>query len=273
MPKYCLIILAILLLFPFISPTSAFAQIPNFGIATTYQITDKDLVDGDILSISTGKNLIERTTKEYDSKMYGVYLASPKAVYRIPEANFPVLRNGEALVNVSNIAGPIKKGDYITSSPIIGKGQKATEVTGYILGIALSDFDGKNGSDVNFSGKNYKMGKVNVAIGIGPASPIQIKGNGGLLGAIETVVYGFLLNLQTSRDTRWIRYLLAAIVTIFTIYINFRTFGRNITHGIEAIGRNPLAKVSIQSMIILNIGLIAFVTLAGIGLALVIISF
>lgn len=279
MPKSCLhtrrfifLLVTIFVFLEFTKIASVFAQAPNFGIATSYQLNDKNIVDGDIVSVSTGNNIIERTTRAYDPRMYGIYVASPKAVYKTPAGGLPIVRNGEVIVNVTNLGGPIKKGDYITSSPIAGKGQKATRVTGYILGIALSDFNGKTDKDITYLKKSYKVGQVNSSVGIGPASPVQLRSQEGLLGGLEGILTAVALNLQSSQDTRWIRYLIAAIVAITTIYINFRTFGRNITQGIEAIGRNPLAKVPIQTMIILNVVLIGIVTLAGIALALVIIS-
>jgi F0F1-type ATP synthase membrane subunit c/vacuolar-type H+-ATPase subunit K len=76
---------------------------------------------------------------------------------------------------------------------------------------------------------------------------------------------------QRSRD-RYFRYFIALLIVIFTIYFSYRTFGKNVTKGIEGIGRNPLAKVSIQTMIVLNMILIGGVCIGGMILALLVIS-
>src|SRR3989344_2592939 len=48
------------------SPVSA--QGLDFGVATTYKLDDKNLESGDILSISPGKNILERSSTNYDQK-------------------------------------------------------------------------------------------------------------------------------------------------------------------------------------------------------------
>jgi len=45
-----------------------------------------------------------------------------------------------------------------------------------------------------------------------------------------------------------------------------------VTKGIESIGRNPLAKTTIQTMIIINVVLIGLVSLGGIILSLTILA-
>ena len=100
-----------------------------------------------------------------------------------------------------------------------------------------------------------------------------MKTAGGLLGSLQIAAFSVVGTIQQSKQAeKVIRYVLAALVAIITITINFRTFGRNITKGIESIGRNPLAKGAIQSMIILNIIMITIVSVSGILLSLVIIS-
>jgi hypothetical protein len=177
-------------------------------------------------------------------------------------------------VNVTTAGGPIAIGDYITSSTLPGKGEKAPEASGYMLGAALATFDGKEGgTPVTVDGKPYQQGKVLVAIGIGPASPILFKAGGGIMGTIKQITNAIMYNIKSSKSfERITRIILAALVALLVIYVSFRTFGKNVTKGIEAIGRNPLAKNSIQAMIIMNVILILVVSIGGIILALVIVS-
>jgi hypothetical protein len=266
-----LAVLILLHIAPIIRPVNA--QIWQFNIARTVTIDDPDAVDGDIMSLSTKNETLVRASKAFDERMYGALVADPVMVYRtLP--TMPVSRNGDVYVNVTLLGGTIIVGDYITSSPIAGKGQKAEGIAGYMLGVALTSFDGQGATaSAEFDGKSYPMGKVKVSIGIGPASPVMTKAAGGIMGTLKQIATAIMFNISTSKQAeRIIRYILAILIAVIIIYVSYRTFGRNITKGIEAIGRNPLAKNSIQLMITLNIVLLAISCIAGVLLALVIIS-
>ena len=265
-----------LLLQGFVRSAPVFAQnLPNlqFNIARTLVIDDKSAVDGDIMSLSIGKESLVRSAKDSDERMFGVLVADPVMVYRtLP--TLPVARDGEAMVNVTTLGGAIEVGDYVTSSPIAGKGQKGQGVAGYMVGVALGNFDGKNvTTSLTYQGKKYPFGQVQINVGIGPASPVLTKAAGGLLGTLKQLSTAIIYNISTSQQAeRVIRYILAVLIAIVIFYISYRTFGTNVTKGIEAIGRNPLAKGTIQAMITLNIILLIISCLSGVALALVIIS-
>jgi len=264
-----------LLFFGFVFPMHVRAQsedIKTYNIAQTLIIDDADAVDGDIMTLTDKDETITRSTIAYDERMHGVLVATPVMVYRTSDA-IPVTRSGNVFVNVTTLNGPITPGDYITSSEIAGKGMKATELTGYMVGVALTSFDGTGGQNITHNSQQISQGRVKVAVGIGPASPAIIRATGGIMGTLRQIITAFIYNIRTSKQfERLIRYIIAALVAIATIYINFRSFGRNVTKGIEAIGRNPLAKVPIQSMIVVNVALIGLVSIGGIMLALAILS-
>lgn len=249
------------------------AQNLQFNIARTIYIEDKNAADGDIVSLSTKQESLLRSKKTSDERMYGVLEADPVMVYRTL-ATMPVARDGDAMINVSTFGGPILVGDYITSSPIAGKGAKAEGIAGYMIGVSLNNFDGKGATaSADFQGKKYPIGRIKVSIGIGPASPVVTKAAGGILGTLKQLATPILFNISESKSSQQIiRYILAALIAIVIFYISYRTFGANVTKGIEAIGRNPLAKASIQAMITLNIILLIVSCLAGVALSLVIIS-
>lgn len=245
---------------------------PTFNIAVTMSIVEPEAVSGDIVSLTDQNDTVTRSKKTSDERMHGVLIETPVVVYRTLDT-LPLARSGDAYVNVTTLGGPIKVGDYISSSEIPGKGQRAENVTGYMVGVSLQNFDGSTGTDVTYEGKTYKTGSVKAAIGIGPASPAQIKAAGGLFGTLRFIASSFLYNLGASKQfERLFRIILAALIALMVIYISFRTFGRNVTKGIEAIGRNPLARGTIQSMIIVNVVLIFVVSLGGVLLSLAIMS-
>ncbi len=268
---YCLLFTAFL--HPVFAQQSApLDKPPIFNVAATLRISDDKVVDGDILSLTKENESLERSKIPYDEKLYGVAVANPMMVFRTRDS-LPVVRSGEAEVNITTLSGTIAIGDFITSSPIEGKGQKATDMTGYVVGVALANFTEADGTPLDFDNKRIYQGKVRVSVGIGPASPVKVQAAGGIFGTFKFLVSSLLYNIQTSKEAaKIIRYILAALVAVVTIFVNLFTFGKNVTKGIESIGRNPLARVSIQSMIILNIVLIALVSIGGIALSLVIIS-
>lgn len=263
-----------LLLFFFVgSLHPVMAQDLHFNIARTIVIDDPAAVDGDVMSLSLKKETLVRASKTGDERTFGVLITNPVMVYRTL-STLPVTRDGEAVVNVTMMGGAIEVGDYITSSPIVGKGQKAEGLAGYMVGVALGNFDGTGASEsAEFSGKKYAVGRVKINVGIGPASPVITKAAGGILGTLRQFATAIIFNISTSKQAeRIIRYILAVLIAVIIIWVSYRTFGKNVTKGIEAIGRNPLAKGSIQTMITLNIILLALSCIAGIVLSLVIIS-
>ncbi|MCA9389954.1 hypothetical protein KC571_00970, partial [candidate division WWE3 bacterium] len=64
-----------------------------------------------------------------------------------------------------------------------------------------------------------------------------------------------------------LRYLLAVLIVLASFVIGFASFSRISGNGVEALGRNPLAKRSIQATIVFNFILTAFIMFIGLGLA------
>lgn len=241
---------------------------PSFAVAKI--IDDTEAKTGDIISFTAEGKFI-RTATSFDPYLYGVIGDTATVVYYPTEQGVPVIRNGEALVNVTTLTGDIKPGDYITSSSIPGKGQRTSIRDGSLLGVALSAFKEGEGTKTQYEEREISLGSVRVMLDIGPAA----EGSAGNVSKlVDQLALSLLKNVQTPTGTNsFFRFLLATLIAIAGIAIGFGSFGRNVTRGIEAIGRNPLAKRQIQAMIILNIGLIGFISIAGIILALAIIRY
>ena len=231
---------------------SVFAQTDGIvtGIALPVAVEDKNVKSGDIITAtSKGYRL---STYAYDPSLYGVVTASPAVSLREKNTSaVSVISFGKALVRISTINGAIKKNDFITSSKVLGVGQKA-DVNGFILGIALENYSNSNPNAV---------GKILVSIN--PhynATFIGVRAN--LLQNLKVVAAAPLLSPLTT-----FRYLLAAIVTIVSFVLGFIYFGRIVRTGVEALGRNPLAARTIQLGIVLNVVLTAGIILIGVGIA------
>ncbi len=244
------IITILLLLLTFNS--DVFAQTTSLDVASLYKVADPEAVDGDIL-IETDQGLIRANTA-YSSNIFGVVQEKPLLVYRsLDSGDTAVVRSGIATVNVTLAGGPIKSGDYITTSKNPGKGMKAKS-SGITLGIALEDM-------------SNEIGKIRVALKIGyadvpnPDANVVTKTLDNLnIPALQNIVGG-------QQGPSALKYLFSGLIVLGSLFFTFTTFARSIITSIEAIGRNPLAKNAIQVSILINAGLTIVVILMSLAAA------
>lgn len=263
-----LVALVSLIYFSFFAPSlPAFAADVMSGVASTYTVSDKESVSGDIICFTDpGTGALGRCQKEFDEKMFGVLITAPQLVLRNnPEAQ-PIVREGRVFVNVTTLSGEIKAGDFLTSSPLPGKAQRVGDYLGYIIGRALTDFTTKDGVSIDFGGKSYTSGMVEVGLSIGPLGALP-RGT-----VFDRLGFSLLKSTQSPAGAGlFLRYIVAGLMLIVVSILSFSIFGRNITKGIEAIGRNPLSQGPIQFVIVINTVLIAGVVLGSIVLGIIII--
>lgn len=274
---YCIVelmikVITIIIIITVILLTTAyipiFAQEPRgIEVTSTYQVADAEALEGDILS-ATEKGLV-RSSIGFDNKMFGIITSQPLLVYRTETPGQPVVRSGITEVNVTTLNGSIKFGDYITSSQIAGKGQKASE-SGYVVGIALSSFDGANATQIQGPRGTVASGKISVAIRIEYAELTNPRFAGRLFGFLGTTL---LENVSDPKQAGGaIRVIAAGLVLLLSSTFAFLVFARSIPKSIEAIGRNPLAKSTIQFSMIINIILLIVTGVIGIVASILIIK-
>lgn len=235
----------------------------------TYQIADNQAVSGDVITDAQSKGLV-RSNVTYDNRMFGILEDNPVAVYRDNSApnNRPIVRSGDTIVNVTDYNGAINPGDYLTSSPIDGKAMKANQ-SGEVLGIVTGKVT--TGNKINFQGRNLTTGQVEIAVNIEYADLTTARSTVQLFSAINNALFSNVQNPEQFQTV--VRYIIAGIIGIVAFALGFIAFTRSISKGIEAIGRNPLAKTAIQVSIGMEIGLTIITSLAGIALAFIIIRF
>lgn len=256
------------------------AQSNSVDWTYTYIVSDKESVDGDIISSSTDKGLT-RSSFPFDSRAFGVVQTNPLAVYRGQDnAGTPIARTGVATVNVTTINGPISPGDYITTSEIPGKGEKAT-VSGYVIGVAMTPLSATGGTEIDYQRKSttntpnptekLRSGQVTVALKLEYAEITTARTALRLLDQINAALF---TNIQNpDQFVKIFRYITAIIIVLISFAVGFYTFSRAIPKGIEAIGRNPLAQKTIIFSIILNIIFTIATAVAGIAAAVLILKF
>ena len=229
----------------FFAANPSFAQISNTGTVTNIEIDDDEAVIGDILTVTVEG--IVRSSTPYDEGVFGIIVSSPVVSTGERTANsVPVLSAGRALVNVTNAGGDIREGDFITTSENPGVGQKADDF-GFVLGRALEPYS------------DNAEGQILVQISVVEFGRQEIGGAGGILGTIFGALgAGFT---DAGNFPLVLRYISAALIAAVTFVIAAVSFVRFMSRGIEAIGRNPLARGVIIAGMVVNAIIVAF--LAG----------
>jgi len=249
--KFSLIYFSILFFICFFGiSTPSFAA--SFSLSNYLPIIGGDIQVGSI--VSTSSKGYELSTKEYDSNIVGVVQKKEGIVFQGPSMknSYPVAAMGKLPVRVSLANGPIKVGDYITTSTKPGIGMKANK-TGYVIGTALTPSVSKAATGVE---------TIQVALNIRIES-VQVSVGSNLIDIFK------LSSLATYEHPLTVfKYFISTAIVFLSFFLGFFIFSRITSKGIEAIGRNPLA----AKMISLGIGLNVLITIAiivsGLGLAL-----
>ena len=241
--RFVLFVMALIIMVP-----PVYAQ-KSASIATYHKIEHANVIDGYIVAAIKDEFVI--TNEAYQPNIIGI--VNKQAAIEIRLSNdpdsYPVSTNGQTYVLVSLANGDIKKGDYITSSPIEGVGMKAT-VPGPIIGVALEDASNPDESTISKILINIQKDyNVEPYFAFGSTSMNPLFGQG----------------------FEFIKYLLGAIVLIISLLFSFLYFGKLSMKGVEALGRNPLAARRIQAGIILNVIMAISICLIGLVTAMYII--
>lgn len=249
-------------------PVAALAQDHSFDVGYSFAVNDADAQTGDIV-ISTSQGLT-LTETSYSNKLFGVIQSQPILVFKSKSsAGRPIARSGVTEVNVTTLNGSIKQNDYITSSEIKGKGAKAAQ-SGYVIGIALTDFNEEGATKMEFQNRTILSGKVLVALKIEYA---EITTARSALSLFQQANLAFLGSVTDPEKFTYIfRYIVAGFTVIVAFGVGFFTFSRSIPKSVEAIGRNPLAEKAILFSIILNIFFTVATASIGIIAALIILK-
>ena len=220
-------------------------------IAKNLKVIDEKAKVGDIVS-QTEKGLV-RSSIPYDKNIIGVIGENPIMIFnKSTTTTLPIVTWGETLVRVSNENGQIKKGDFITSSNKPGVGQKATE-PGFVIGKAAEDLKENEGLITTFVNIQYII----------PESPPSNSVIGKIISGLG----------KPKNIPKWLRYFFALLIGGGSFIIGFFSFVKALREGITGISRNPLARRSIITAMVLNVIGISILTMAGLGMALFVILY
>ncbi len=256
-------ILTLLGVVALVAPGLTMAREDVTAIAKTYTVQGES-ISGDLVSFDRASRAFTLARVVGDPNLFGVVVSDPFVLLRTMASGTPVMNTGEASVNVTTINGAIAAGDYVTSSTIPGKGEKSTRAGDTVIGIALETFPSPSASvEIREDGPVYS-GTIKVLLSVGP----RPSNTGGTLGAPG--IPGRSVTGLNTPIANILKYLLATLVVVGSIYVAFRNFGTNLRDSIVSVGRNPLAKPAIQSMVVINTVLVIVVTAAGLFIGLMI---
>lgn len=236
-------------------PQTSAADITSVGIANYLPIQAERVEDGNIVVVTQDGYFLSKVP--YDSQAIGVVSTKPAISLKTTseKGTYPVVNFGNVTVKVSGTNGNIKRGDAIATSSLPGVGMKATQ-TGYVVGDALLD--------VTFANKN-DVKTIPMALNI-HFYQSDTQANNSILDLLSM---GRVAGYQ--QPFRVLQYIIAGIIVIASFLFGFLIFGKTISTGIEALGRNPLAGRMIQLSIIFNVVLIIIIIMSGITLSYILI--
>lgn len=247
-------------------PHAVYAQLYGDSIATTQRISDGLPKAGDLVSLDPQTRTFYLTRVASDKNVVGVVASNPVLLLSGTRGGTPVVTSGRTVVNVSTTNGSISTGDYLTTSVIVGVAAKASSTSSYIIGTALSAFPSAV-STTSIATTSTVLGQVQVSLAIGPNPTFE----SGTVNKISTNATNAATKEATAAGAaiifRVVKYILAALVTAGTIYVAFRTSNAAMNSSIISIGRNPLAKRSIRSVLLADAAIIVLISVVGLVMA------
>ena len=228
-------------------------------------LTDQPVQKGMIVRLKDGDTTkIEPLTPNTIDKMYGVIVDPNDAAVTLSSDGKKVFvaNTSKYEVLVSNQAGTIAAGDYITLSALHGVGMKAGEKDLMVVGRALAPFDDTAPvasttkiKDSAGGERDIKLGRIVVDITVA-RNPL-LKGSEPNLPEVLRKVSESV----AGKPVEATRVYIALVVLIITTAVSGSLLYGGIRSGIISIGRNPLSKkMIIRGMIqVIIAGLIIFI--------------
>jgi hypothetical protein len=206
---------------------------------------------------------VEPVTRESADQMHGVTVNANDAPVTLSDDGQKVFvaTTGHYDLLVSDQAGAISTGDYVTISAIAGVGMKAGSKDAYVIGRALAAFDGKQNvtgaSELKDSaGQTQKVNLGRVQVDITVARNPLLKGE-------DPNVPEFLRKATEAiagKPVNAVRIYIGIVVFLISTLIAASLMYGGIKSALISVGRNPLArKRIIRSMFqVVVTGLIVF---------------
>lgn len=244
-----------------VSPVNA--QTITQGYASDNAIQRATIVS---LTLDNAKK-VEPTSLDNDERMHGIVVSANDAPFTLStedEKTF-VATKGRFEAFVSNEAGTVQAGDFVTISRIAGIGKKAGERDQYIVGKAVNGFDGETGvlstSDIDDNGttKKVAIGRVQVDIGVA-GNPLLKPTRANLPGFLERAAE----TVAGKSPVNPLRIYIGMIILFTAATVSGILLYSGVRSSLISIGRNPLSKKSITRSLLQVIMTSIIILLLGI---------
>lgn len=239
------------------------------AISRGYATNDAGLASGMVAALSeSGDSQVERADQSSGKRIVGVVTTIDASSVTVASGSSQVLieSEGDVLAYVSDIAGPVKKGDLLTLSAFKGVLMKGSENSGgVIIGVAAQDSQSVDES--NSSEYVYTEGTVSKSTQIVKLT-INLNKQGTNAGrTLDPSPLSKIGESVTGKQVSDIRVLAALIIFILVLIAEGGIIYGAVTSAVTALGRNPLARKMIRREM-LRIIMVAIGVL-GVGLAAV----
>jgi hypothetical protein len=227
------------------------AQSGNVGAQTITQgyATDTAIQRATIVSLTVDNaKKVEPTSFDNDERMHGVVVSANDAPFTLSteEEKTFVATKGRFEAFVSNENGTIQAGDIITISRVAGIGMKAGEKEPYIIGKAISGFDGETAVlstteiDDNGTPKKVSIGRIQIDVGVA-GNPLLKPTKANLPGFLERAAE----TIAGKSPVNPIRVYIGLIILFTSAVVSGILLYSGVRSSLISIGRNPLSKKSI----------------------------
>ncbi len=233
------------------------------SISKGYKTTDSALVTGMAAALSANstetERLVEPATATNSERFVGIVttVSDNLVAFSGNPTDVLVATEGEVSVYVSNLNGDIKKGEFVSISPLRGILMRSDDNReNRVVAVALQDFSEIETEDrqieTTSGNQNYKVGKLTVEVSQSIMATATAETEKSAL-----VLAGESL---TGRTVNQIQVIAALIIFAVILIIEGSIIYGAIHSTMMALGRNPLAKKAVFKQL-LQVSWIALVVL------------
>lgn len=241
-------------------------QADNQGIAQGYETKDDLIRPGMAVQLANTTNgttqYVERATAEFPERVIGITTtpATSVAVIGSSKNQVYVQSNGQVLAYVSDIGGVVKKGEFLTISPLKGVLMRVGTTPSAQLATALEDADLSKAEefDIKPGSTDTKKTKVNkILVNLDRHTFQSSQNTSNTLSRVSRALVG--------KDVGELRVLVSLIVFALLLVVEGGVVYGAISSSLTSLGRNPLAGKAIKRELIRVLLVALFILLIGLG--------
>lgn len=224
---------------------------------------------GSIVSVkdNTADQVVAANTTNVDN-LLGVAVSDGSSLLSVSNGDsgqVQVATSGTIPVLVSDINGPIKRGDSITASPISGVGMRAN---GNVRVIGIAQGDMSAGTKTSYKEKNGQEKSANLG-----QVPVLINVAYFFKEPEKTIIPSAVQNIANAlagREVKTLPILISAGIFIITLIVVASIIFSMVKSSIISVGRNPMSQSAIyRGLIQLSVLVLGILSVALISIYLV----